>query len=42
VISDLTGTDEIASLIGKEIGIPDKFPATLRKGAADDPIFENL
>ncbi len=31
VISDLTGTDEIASLIGKEIGIPDlkwvKFPA---------------
>jgi uncharacterized protein YbjT (DUF2867 family) len=31
VISDLSGTDEIASLIGKEIGIPDlkwvKFPA---------------
>jgi uncharacterized protein YbjT (DUF2867 family) len=31
VISDLTGTDEIASLIGKEIGVPDlrwvKFPA---------------
>jgi uncharacterized protein YbjT (DUF2867 family) len=31
VISDLTGTDEIASLIGKEIGSPDlrwlKFPA---------------
>lgn len=31
VISDLTGTDEIASLIGKEIGVPNlrwlKFPA---------------
>ena len=31
VISDLSGTDEITSLIGKEIGIPDlkwvKFPA---------------
>jgi uncharacterized protein YbjT (DUF2867 family) len=31
VISDLSGTDEIAALIGKEIGIPDlrwvKFPA---------------
>ena len=31
MISDLTDTDEIASLIGKEIGIPDlkwvKFPA---------------
>jgi len=31
VISDLTGTDEIASLIGRQIGVPDlrwvKFPA---------------
>jgi uncharacterized protein YbjT (DUF2867 family) len=37
VISDLTGTDEIAALIGKEIGVPDlrwvKFPAADMKGA---------
>jgi len=37
VISDLTGTDEIASLIGKEIGVPDlrwvKFPAADMKRA---------
>src|ERR1700680_1426920 len=37
VISDLTGTDEIASLIGKEIGNPDlrwlKFPAADMKRA---------
>jgi len=37
VISDLTGTDEIASLIGKEIGIPDlrwvKFAAADMKRA---------
>ena len=37
VISDLTGTDEIASLIGKEIGLPDlrwvKFPAADMKRA---------
>jgi uncharacterized protein YbjT (DUF2867 family) len=37
VISDLTGTDEIAALIGKEIGVPDlrwiKFPAADMKRA---------
>jgi uncharacterized protein YbjT (DUF2867 family) len=37
VISDLTGTDEIAALIGKEIGVPDlrwkKFPAADMKQA---------
>ena len=37
VISDLTGTDEIASLIGKEIGVPDlrwvKLPAADMKRA---------
>jgi uncharacterized protein YbjT (DUF2867 family) len=37
VISDLTGTDEIAALIGKEIGVPDlrwlKFPAEDMKRA---------
>jgi uncharacterized protein YbjT (DUF2867 family) len=37
VISDLTGTDEIASLIGKQIGVPDlrwiKFPAADMKRA---------